>query len=59
LAPSFDPSITIAMLNNLVRHLLNITLNFSILKLSTDKTLGGEQGVLRVNNGLSFCGNTD
>jgi len=59
LSVSLDPGITIGMLNNLVGHLLDVTLDFWIGELATDEALGGKQGVLWVDNGLSLGGNTD
>jgi hypothetical protein len=59
LGTSFYPSISIAVLDDLVRNFLDVSLNFSILELSTDKTLGGEEGVFWVNNGLSLCSDTN
>jgi hypothetical protein len=47
------------VLDNLVGDLLDITLDLSIGKLTTDKTLGGEQSVFRVDNSLTLGGNTD
>jgi hypothetical protein len=47
------------VLDNLVRDLLDIALDLSVRELATDQTLGGEEGVLRVDNGLALGGNTD
>jgi hypothetical protein len=42
LALSFNPSITIGVLHNLVWNLLDIALYFCICELAADKTLRGE-----------------
>jgi len=47
------------VLNNLVWNLLDITLDLGVLELATNKTLGSEEGVLWVDNGLTLCGDTD
>jgi hypothetical protein len=54
-----DPSVTIAVLNNLVWNLLNIALHFGVGELPSDETLRGEKSVLRVHNGLTLSRNTD
>ena len=47
------------MLDDLVGNLLNVTLNLNIGVLATDQTLGSEESVLGVDNGLTLSGNTD
>jgi hypothetical protein len=47
------------VLDNLVGDLLNVTLDLSVGELAADQTLGGEQGVLGVDNSLTLSGNTD
>ena len=59
LALSLEPCIAVAVLDDLVGNLLNITLNLSVGELATDQTLGGEEGVLGVDDGLALGGNTD
>jgi hypothetical protein len=59
LSASLNPGITIGVLDDLVGDLLDITLDLSIGELTTDKTLGGEQSVFRVDNSLALGGNTD
>ncbi|CAF3485171.1 unnamed protein product [Fusarium graminearum] len=52
LATGSDPGVAVGVLNNLVRNLLDIALNLSILELS-------EEGVLWVNDGLTLSSDTD
>jgi hypothetical protein len=59
LALGFNPCISVCVLNDLVWHLLNVTLNLCVGELPSDETLSCEEGVLRVDNGLSFRGNTN
>lgn len=47
------------MLDDLVWDLLDIALHLNIGELSSDQSLGGEQGVLWVDNSLALCGDTD
>jgi hypothetical protein len=47
------------VLDDLVGDLLDIALNLSVGELATDQTLGGEEGVLGVDDGLTLGGNTD
>jgi hypothetical protein len=54
-----DPSVAIAVLNNLVWNLLDIALHFGVRELPSDETLRGEKSVLRVHNGLTLSRNTD
>lgn len=53
------PGITIAMLYNLVWNLLDIALDFGIGELSSDKTLGSEKSVFRVDDCLTLCCDTN
>jgi hypothetical protein len=55
----FEPSIAVAVLNDLVWNLLDIALDLSIGELAADQTLGSKKCVLRVDNGLALGGNTD
>jgi hypothetical protein len=47
------------MLHNLVGHLLNVALDLSVLVLAPDEALGGEEGVLGVDDGLTLGGDTN
>jgi hypothetical protein len=47
------------VLDNLVGDLLNVTLDLNIGELAANQTLGSEEGVLGVDNGLALGGNTD
>jgi hypothetical protein len=47
------------MLDNSVRHLLDVTLDLGIGELATDETLRGEKGVLRVDDSLALGSNAD
>jgi NAD-specific glutamate dehydrogenase len=49
-----DPCITIAVLDDLVRHLLNIALDLCVGELATDETLRREESVFWVDNGLTL-----
>jgi hypothetical protein len=59
LALGLKPSVTVRVLDNLEGHLLDVVLDLGVLESSTNQTLGGEQGVLGVDNGLSLGGDTD
>jgi hypothetical protein len=59
LATGLNPSVTVGVLDDLVGDLLNITLNLSVGVLATNQTLGSEESVLGVDNGLTLSGNTD
>lgn len=59
LALGLEPSIAVGVLDDLVRHLLDIALNLSIGELATDETLCGEESVLRVHDCLTLRGNTN
>jgi hypothetical protein len=59
LALSLEPCITVGVLDNLVWDLLDIALNLNILELAADETLGGEEGVLWVDDGLTLGRDTD
>jgi hypothetical protein len=47
------------VLDNLVGDLLDVTLDLSIGELATNQTLGSEESVLGVDDGLTLSGNTD
>ena len=47
------------MLNDLVWDLLNITLNLVVGEFATDQTLGSEESVLWVDDGLALGGDAD
>lgn len=59
LVTSRDPGVAVGVLDNLVGDLLDVSLDLSVLELATDQSLGGEEGVLRVDNSLSLGSNTD
>ena len=59
LATGLDPGITVGVLDDLVGDLLDVTLDLDVGELATDETLGGEQSVLRVDDGLTLGGDTD
>lgn len=59
LVTSRDPGIAVGVLDDLVGHLLDVTLDLSIAELATDQSLGGEEGVLWVDHGLSLGSNTN
>lgn len=59
LTTGLNPGIAVGMLDDLVRNLLDITLNLSIGELATNETLGSKESVLGVNDGLTLSGNTD
>lgn len=59
LALGLEPSITVGVLDDLVGHLLDIALDLSIGELAADETLGGEESVFGVNDGLTLRGNTN
>lgn len=59
LVTSRHPSIAVGVLDDLVGDLLNIALNLSIGELATNQTLGSEESVLRVDDGLTLGGDTD
>jgi hypothetical protein len=59
LATGLNPGVAVGVLDDLVGDLLNVTLDLSIGVLATDQTLGSEQSVLGVDNGLTLSGNTD
>lgn len=54
-----DPGIAVAVLDDLVGDLLDITLNLDVGELATDQTLGSEKGVLGVDDSLALGGDTD
>jgi hypothetical protein len=47
------------VLDDLVGDLLDVTLDLNIGELATDETLGSEESVLGVNDGLTLGGNTN
>ncbi|ROW15263.1 hypothetical protein VPNG_02959 [Cytospora leucostoma] len=53
------PSVAVVVLNDLVWHLLDVALNLDVGELSADQTLGGEEGVFGVNDGLTLSGDTN
>ena len=59
LATGLNPGVAVGVLNDLVRNLLDVTLDLSIGELATDETLGSEKSVLGVNNGLTLGSNTN
>ncbi|KAF3068827.1 hypothetical protein CFAM422_007852 [Trichoderma lentiforme] len=59
LVTSRDPGIAIGVLDDLVGDLLDVTLDLSVAELATDQSLGGEEGVLWVDHGLSLGSNTN
>lgn len=59
LATSLNPGITVGVLNNLVRNLVDITLDLRVGELASNQTLCGEESVLRVDNSLALGGDTD
>ena len=59
LATSLNPGIAVGVLDDLVGNLLDVTLDLGVGELATDETLGGEESVLGVDNGLTLGGNTD
>ena len=59
LATSLNPGITVGVLDDLVGNLLDVALDLTVGVLTADQTLGGEQGVLGVDNSLTLGGNTD
>jgi hypothetical protein len=59
LATGLNPGVTVGVLDNLVGDLLDVTLDLSIGELATNQTLGSEECVLGVDDGLTLSGNTD
>ncbi|KAH3663984.1 hypothetical protein OGAPHI_004698 [Ogataea philodendri] len=59
LASSLNPGVTVGVLDDLVRNLLQVSLDLLVLESSTDQSLGSEQGVLWVDNSLSLGWNTN
>jgi hypothetical protein len=47
------------VLDDLVWHLLDVTLDLGVAELAADKTLGGEESVLGVDDSLALGGDTD
>ncbi len=58
-AVGLNPGIAVAVLHNLVGHLLDVSLDFGVLVLAANETLGGEEGVLRVDDGLALRSDTN
>ena len=59
LATGLNPGIAVGVLDDLVGDLLDIALDLGIGELATDETLGGEESVLGVDDGLTLGGNTN
>jgi len=59
LALRLEPCVAVGVLDDLVGHLLDITLNLDIGVLATDETLCGEESVFRVDDSLTLGGDTD
>jgi hypothetical protein len=47
------------VLDDLVGNLLDVLLDLAVGELATDQTLGSEEGVLGVDDGLALGGDTD
>jgi hypothetical protein len=56
---SLDPGIAVGVLDDLVWHLLDVALDLRVLVLASDETLGGEEGVLRVDDSLALGSDTN
>jgi len=52
LTSSLNPSITVGCSHDFVREVLNILLSCGVLKSTSNKTLGSEDSVFRVGDGL-------
>ena len=50
----FDPGITVVCLGDLVRHHLDVFLDHVVFKATTDQTLDGVEGVVRVGDRLAL-----
>lgn len=59
LALRLDPGIAVGMLHDLVRHLFDVALTFSIRVFTANKPLSGEKGIFRIDNGLTLSRYTD
>lgn len=59
MSASLDPSVTVGVGDDLEGDVGDVVLDLCVLELATDQTLGGEQGVLRVDRRLSLGGLTD
>lgn len=59
LALSLEPGITVGVLDNLVWDLLDVALDLGVCELATDKTLGGKESILWVDDSLALGGDTD
>lgn len=59
LSLDLDPSITAGVPDNFIGHLLDVVLDCGIIESSADQSLGGEDSVLGVGDGLPLGGSTD
>jgi len=59
LALGLEPGIAVGVLDNLVGDLVQVALDLGVLELATNQTLGGEEGVLGVDDGLALGGDTN
>lgn len=59
LALSLNPSVTVAVRDDLEGDVVEILLDLGVLELSSNQPLGSEQGVLGVDNSLSLGGHTN
>ena len=59
LALGLEPRIAIGVLDNLVWHLLNVALDLGVGELATDETLCGKESILRVDDCLALCSDTN
>lgn len=59
LALSLEPCIAVGVGDDLVWDLVQVTLDLGVLELATDETLGGEEGVLWIDDCLTLGGNTN
>ena len=55
MAARLHPSVAISVLNNLVWDFFDIALTFWIGVFATNQTLGGEKGVLWIDDSLTLC----
>ena len=54
LSSGFEPGITVRVLDDFERNIVEIGLDFCVREFSTDETLGGEEGVLHSLSRLSI-----
>jgi hypothetical protein len=59
LAASLDPGIAVCVLDDLVWDLLDVSLNLGIGELSSNQSLGCEEGILGVDDSLTLRRDTD